>query len=39
MKNDKFYSELHTYFKITNLEARGIKARWLSDCAEGSWRD
>jgi hypothetical protein len=25
--------------KDTNLETRGIKAGWLSDCVEDSWRD
>jgi hypothetical protein len=40
MKNEKFCSRLGTYFKDTwDLGARGIRARGLSDCVEGSWRD
>jgi hypothetical protein len=35
MKNDKFCSQLSTYFKNTwDLGARG-----LSECIEGSWKD
>jgi hypothetical protein len=40
MKNEKFCSQLSTYFKsIWDLGARGIRARRISDCVEGSWRD
>jgi hypothetical protein len=40
MKNEKFCSQLSTYFKRTwDLGATGIRARGLSDCVEGSWRD
>jgi hypothetical protein len=39
--NEKSYSQLSTYFKkdTWDLGTRGIGARGLSDCAEGSWRD
>jgi hypothetical protein len=35
MKNEKFSSQLRTYFKDT----WDLGARWRSDCVEGSWRD
>jgi hypothetical protein len=40
MKNEKFSSQLSTTSKdARDLGARGIRARGLSDCVEGSWRD
>jgi hypothetical protein len=40
MKNEKFCSQLSKYFK-RHVECRSkrIRARGLSDCVEGSWRD
>jgi hypothetical protein len=36
----KFCPQLNKYFeKHMTLGARGIRARGLSDCVEGSWRD
>jgi hypothetical protein len=41
MKNEKFCSQLSKYFKkdTWDLVARGIRARGISDCVEGSWGD
>jgi hypothetical protein len=43
MTNEKFCSQFstYTYFKKTHgiLRVRGIRARGLSDCVEGSWTD
>jgi hypothetical protein len=40
MKNEKFCSQLSKYFKRhMGLGARGIRARGLSDCVQGRWRD
>jgi hypothetical protein len=40
MKNWESCSQLNTRFKRhVGLGARGIRARGLSDCVEGSWRD
>jgi hypothetical protein len=41
MKNEKFCSQLSTYTlkDLWELGARGIRARGLSDCDEGIWRD
>jgi hypothetical protein len=40
MRNEKFCSQLNTYFKRhLGFRGRGIRGRGLSDCDEGSWRD
>jgi hypothetical protein len=40
MKNEKFSSQLSTYFeRQTVLGVRGIRVSGLSDCVEGSWTD
>jgi hypothetical protein len=41
MTNEKFCSQLNTYFKKTRgiLRVRGIRATGLSDCVEKSWTD
>jgi hypothetical protein len=40
MRNEKFCSQLITSFKSKwDLAARGVRAREISDCVEGSWRD
>jgi hypothetical protein len=38
MKNS-IHSRVHTLKHTWDLGARGVRARGLSDCVEGSWRD
>jgi hypothetical protein len=40
MKNEKFCSQLSTYFKRhTGFRSKRDQSRGLSDCVEDSWRD